>query len=264
MSLEALIFDLDGTMADTEEAHREAFNAAFSQFQLQWNWGPLLYSELLEISGGVDRLHHYIETLDQPPAEKERLHELVPAVHRAKSRIYSDVLNQGAVPLRPGVKRLIREAQSEDLKVAVVSTTASANARALLDAHSGRPDFRRVDLVLSVDVVRRRKPAPDIYERALALLGKPAEVCVAFEDSANGLRAARSAGLTTVVTPTIWTVAQDFTGTDLLLRGLGDPEFSLPYSDEQAVGASQLGLAQLRRMHEAALRRRAVAEAGRP
>lgn len=262
MSLEVLIFDLDGTMADTEEIHRQAFNAAFAQFGLRRSWGPLRYSELLEISGGENRLHRYIETLDEEPASKKRLHWLVPAIHRAKSAIYLEMLSQGTVALRPGVKRLIGEAQSEGLKVAIVSTTAAVNARALLDAHSA-PDFGGVDVLVSAHEVRRRKPAPDIYERALALLGKRAEVCVAFEDSANGLRAARAAGLTTVVTPTRWTMAQEFAGADLLLRGLGDPGNPLPYGDDRTVGASELGLAQLRRIHEAALRWRTLAAASR-
>lgn len=218
MTLEALIFDLDGTMADTEEVHRQAFNAAFIKLELWWDWGPLRYSELLETSSGADRLHHYIDSLEAAPEEKARLHAIVPAIHAVKSEIYLELLRNWQPPLRPGVKRLVGEAHEAGLAVAVVSTSATANARTVLDAH-----FKgEIDLLVCVDEVVRRKPAPDLYRRALSLLRKPAGAGVAFEDSANGLRAARAAGLATIVTPSRWTMAQDFTGADLLRPDLGD------------------------------------------
>src|SRR5688500_12890560 len=186
MSLRALIFDLDGTMADTEELHRQAFNAAFIRLELWWDWGPLRYSELLEVSGGQDRLHRYVDSLKVPPAEKARLHAIVPVIHYTKSEIYAELLRAGQPPLRPGVKRVVAEARQEGLKVAVISSTASANARAILDVHFGKGE---IDLLVSAEEVARRKPAPDLYLRALSLLRLPAEDCMAFEDSASGLRA---------------------------------------------------------------------------
>lgn len=222
MTLEALIFDLDGTMADTEEAHRQAFNAAFIKLELWWDWGPPRYSELLEISSGLDRLHHYVDKLKAAPEEKARLHAIVPAIHATKSEFYLELLRLGQPPLRSGVKRLIGEAQEQGLKVAVVSTTTSANALELLGSHFKRPACRGMDLLVCVDEVPRRKPAPDLYQRALSLLRKPAGACLAFEDSANGLRAAHAAGLAAIVTPSRWTMAQDFTGADALLPGLDD------------------------------------------
>ncbi|HEX6267081.1 MAG TPA: HAD-IA family hydrolase [Burkholderiales bacterium] len=217
--MKALIFDLDGTMADTEETHRQAFNAAFIKLELWWDWGPLRYSELLEVSGGLDRLHHYVDSLKAAPAEKARLHAIVPVIHYTKSEIYAELLRAGQPPLRPGVKRLVAEARQAGLKVAVISSTASANAREVLDVH-----FRKgeIDLLVCAEEVERRKPAPDLYRRALSLLRLPAGDCMAFEDSANGLRAARAAGLATVVTPSRWTMAQEFTGADLLLRDLSE------------------------------------------
>ena len=219
MSLQALIFDLDGTLADTEETHRQAFNAAFIKLELWWDWGPQRYAKLLAISGGLERLHRYVDTLNVAPAEKSRLHAIVPVIHYTKSEIYAELLRAGRPPLRPGVARLIAEAREEGLKVAVVSTTASANAVELLGHHFKRGE---IDLLVCADEVPRRKPAPDIYQRALALLRKPAEACIAFEDSANGLRAARDAGLATVLTPTRWTMGQDFSGADFLLRDLSE------------------------------------------
>jgi HAD superfamily hydrolase (TIGR01509 family) len=216
MSLKALIFDLDGTVVDTEELHRQAFNAAFIKLELWWDWSPLRYAELLEVSGGIERLRHYVDSLKAAPAEKARLHAIVPVIHYTKSEIYAELLRAGQPPLRPGVKRVVTEAQQEGLKVAVISSTASANARQIVDRHFS------VDLLVSAEEVAKRKPAPDLYLRALSLLRLPAEDCMAFEDSANGLRAARAAGLATVVTPSRWSMAQDFTGADLLLRDLSE------------------------------------------
>jgi HAD superfamily hydrolase (TIGR01509 family) len=139
-------------------------------------------------------------------------------IHYTKSQIYAELLRAGQPPLRPGVKRVVEEARQDGLKVAVISSTASANAREILDRHFS------VDVLVSAEEVARRKPAPDIYLRALSLLRLPAEDCLAFEDSANGLRAARAAGLATVVTPSRWTMAQDFTGAHLLLRDLSEFE----------------------------------------
>lgn len=233
MTLEALIFDLDGTMADTEEVHRQAFNAAFIKLDLWWDWGPLRYSELLAVSSGVERLHRYVDSLEVAPAEKSRLHALVPVIHFIKSEIYLDLLRSWKPALRPGVKRLVGEAHDQGLQVAVVTTSATANARAVLDNH-----FKgEIALLVCADEVPRKKPAPDLYLRALSLLRKSAAACVALEDSANGLRAARAAGLATIVTPSRWTMAQDFAGADLLRPDL-----------------EAIGLEDVRRLHHAARR----------
>jgi HAD superfamily hydrolase (TIGR01509 family) len=217
MTLQALIFDLDGTLADTEEAHRQAFNAAFIKLELWWDWSPNAYAGLLRVSSGLERLHYYVDTLKVATAEKARLHAIVPAIHATKSEIYLELVRAGKPPLRPGVKRLIGEANAEGLKVAVVSTTTSANARALLDRHFANGE---IELLVCADEVARRKPAPDLYLRTLSLLRKSAEACIAFEDSANGLRAAQAAGLATVVTPSRWTVEQDFDRADARLPDL--------------------------------------------
>jgi HAD superfamily hydrolase (TIGR01509 family) len=214
--MRALIFDLDGTVVDTEELHRQAFNAAFIKLELWWDWSPQRYAELLEVSGGLERLHHYVESLKTGRTEKARLHAIVPVIHSTKSEIYAALLRAGQPPLRPGVKRVVAEAHEEGLKVAVISSTASANAREVIDRHFS------IDLLVSAEEVAKRKPAPDLYLRALSLLRLPAEDCLAFEDSANGLRSARAAGLATVVTPSRWTTAQDFTGAHLLLRDLSE------------------------------------------
>ena len=218
--LKALIFDLDGTLADTEETHRQAFNAAFIEFALWWDWSPPLYAQLLAISGGKERLRHYIGTLRVPAAERERLLHIVPALHDTKTRIYTELLVRGQRPFRPGVLALLRAAKGAGLKLAIASTTTSANVDALLQANLGSARDMAFDVIACGDQVLVKKPAPDIYRLSLASLRLPAEACVAFEDSLNGLRAAKAAGLATVVTPSRWTAEEDFTGADLVLPSL--------------------------------------------
>jgi HAD superfamily hydrolase (TIGR01509 family) len=218
--LAALIFDLDGTLADTEETHRQAFNAAFIEFELWWDWGPPLYAQLLRVSGGKERLAHYVGTLRVPDAERERLLAIVPALHATKTRIYTELLVRGQRPFRPGVLPLLRAARGAGLKLAIASTTTSANVSALLQANLGAASGIAFDVVACGDQVPEKKPAPDIYRLALGSLRLSAESCIAFEDSANGLRAAKAAGLATVVTPSHWTAGEDFSGADLVLPSL--------------------------------------------
>lgn len=220
--LQALLFDVDGTLADTEEAHRRAFNAAFIEFELWWDWGPPRYRDLLHVSGGKERIEHYIETLGLAPAERARVLALVPAIHRTKSRIYAGLLEQGQIPFRPGVARLLRAASAAGLKLALASTSTSSNIDALLRANLGGEAGFVFSAIVSGDQVRAKKPAPDLYQLALASLRLPASACIAFEDSLNGLRAAKAAGLCTVVTPTRWNIEDDFSAADAVLASLED------------------------------------------
>jgi HAD superfamily hydrolase (TIGR01509 family) len=226
MALEALIFDVDGTLADTEEAHRQAFNAAFIELELWWDWGPQLYALLLRVSGGKERIAHYIETLPVTAIERARLRELVSLIHSTKTRIYKELVENFKLPLRPGAAKLIRDARAAGLKLAIASTTTPANVEALLTAALGRGAMSWFTTIASGDIVANKKPAPDIYRLALQGLRLPAERCIAFEDSVNGLRAARAAGLFTVVTPTRWNVGQDFSDAQVVLGSL--EEIDLP------------------------------------
>lgn len=252
MKLEALLFDLDGTLVDTEELHRQAFNQAFLEFGLGWDWGPGLYVDLLAVSGGVHRIAHYIDTLGLPAAEKVRLRGLIPAVHRVKTRNYGELLGSNAARLRPGIARLIEEARQAGLCVGLASTSSSANVDKLLTTVFGQEGRKLIDVAVAADQVARKKPAPDIYELLLAMLRVPAQSCIAFEDSANGLAATKAAGLYTVVTPTRWTAAQKFIGADLVLPSLGDPDQPLDPPHAMVAGAPYLELARLKALRSVA------------
>lgn len=253
--LEALIFDVDGTLADTEEAHRQAFNLAFLELALGWEWNATLYRELLRVSGGKERIAHYIDTLRLPASERARLRGLVPLVHGAKTRIYKELVESFRLPLRTGVARLIREAREAGLRLAIASTTTLANVEALLSAALAPGSGRWFSVIETDDAVPRKKPEPDIYVGTLRRMRLPAECCVAFEDSENGVRAARAARLFTVATPTRWTAGQDFSGAQLVLESLGDRDRPLGIESQQRIGAPMLGLAQVQRLHGLAVRR---------
>ena len=223
MRLDALVFDVDGTLADTEEAHRTAFNLAFEQLGVGWKWSRADYRCLLTTTGGKERIARHIATLDLGETERAALMTRIPHIHAAKTRFYSAVVRDGAVPLRPGVARLLDEAASAGCRLAIASTTTAVNIDALLHATLGPRALDLFGVIACGDQVAAKKPAPDIYLLVLQHLGVRADHAIAFEDSANGLRAANAAGLWTVVTPTFWTEDHDFDGAGLVLPQLGDP-----------------------------------------
>jgi HAD superfamily hydrolase (TIGR01509 family) len=249
VALSALLFDVDGTLADTEETHRQAFNAAFLEFRLPYAWSRDEYEVLLRISGGKERLAHYFEGLPVARAERDRLLANVTGLHRVKTERYAELVASGGSPLRPGVKRLVAEALAAGIRVGIASTTTSANVAALLDAELGRNAHQRFAVIACGDVVPSKKPAPDIYHLALSTLGLGPAQAVAFEDSANGLASARGAGLFTVVTPTRWTASQDFGEADLTIPHLGDPETPLDAASASRIGGAFLTLELLERLH---------------
>lgn len=208
MSLSALIFDVDGTLAETEEAHRHAFILAFGQMGLNWRWDPKLYRKLLKVSGGRERILAY-----DPDASPE----LVAALHRRKTEIYADMVATGRIAFRPGVEALIREARDAGLRLGIASTTSRANVEALLGAR--RSWF---EVIVCGEDTARKKPDPQVYFLAMAKLGLTAQDCIAIEDSANGVRAACAAGLDVVVTESLYTSGDDFSGARAIYPSLAE------------------------------------------
>jgi len=243
--LRALIFDVDGTLADTEELHRQAFNSAFMEMALDWDWSREQYKKLLEVSGGKERIEHFIETLQVSPAQRRALRECIPMIHRTKTRIYKELIERGQLPFRPGVKRLLTDAREMGLKLGIATTTTLDNVHALLNSALGARGAGWFDSVGAGDLVEHKKPAPDIYNLVLSTLRVPREECVAFEDSVNGLRAAKAAGLFTIVTPTQWNRDHDFSGADLLLPSLDDKAHQRDAGGITPIGGNVLGLRQI-------------------
>nr|MBL8410396.1 HAD family hydrolase [Dechloromonas sp.] len=211
--IKALIFDVDGTLADTErDGHRPAFNQAFAEHGLDWHWDEECYDRLLAVTGGKERIRHFAEQVAPAIASHADFDTLVKRLHAAKTTHYVRLVEAGKLPLRPGVARLIAEARVAGIRLAIATTTTPENVDALLRASLAPEAPEWFEVIGAGDVVPAKKPAPDIYTWVLDRLGLPATDCLAVEDSANGLRAALGAGLRCLVTPTDSTRSQDFSG----------------------------------------------------
>lgn len=222
--LKALIFDVDGTLADTErDGHRVAFNAAFREFGLDWEWDVPLYGKLLEVTGGKERIRHYVDKFSSGFVKPKDFDDLVVALHKAKTRHYVELLGRGGIPLRSGVKRLLGEAREAGIRLAIATTTTPENVSALLRHSLGGDPGEWFEVIAAGDIVPAKKPAPDIYFWALDKLKLDAGRCLALEDSENGVRASVGAGLKTVVTVNDYTLGHDFPGVVAVLSDLGEP-----------------------------------------
>jgi len=254
MSLQALIFDVDGTLADTErDGHRVAFNQAFADAGLDWHWDVATYGKLLAVTGGKERMKYYVEQFRpdyQKPADFE---EMVVALHAAKTDHYTALMQEARIPLRPGVERLLREAREAGLRLAIATTTTPANVSALLASTLGQEGESWFEVIGAGDIVPAKKPAPDIYDYVLGQMKLGPSACIAFEDSENGILSSRGAGLQTVVTVNDYTRDHDFTGATIVLDTLGEPD--LPSTVLQGGGINgntYVNLAVLHRLYASA------------
>ena len=247
MRLTALIFDVDGTLADTEEAHRNAFNLAFRQHDLDWNWSRPAYAHLLAIGGGKERLAAYINSLPLDAGALQAFTARISAIHATKTDIYTSMVATGTVALRDGIARVINDAICHGVTLAIASTTTMRNIEALLGSTLGPKALDLFSVIGAGDQVARKKPAPDIYEWVLRNLSVASDRCVAFEDSFNGLQSAKSAGLVTIVTPSYWTRTEDFSAADLVLPTLGSVERPLMPRAAALIDSPMLGLREIER-----------------
>lgn len=218
-----LIFDCDGVLADTERyGHLPAFNRAFADLGVPMQWSDDEYAALVHIGGGKERItaaladsrRRGLSVDDEPP-------DLVPRIHKVKTEIYRGLVADGVMPPRPGVARLIVAALSDGWRVAVASTSAPESVKSVLDSVVG-PEIANGIPVFAGDVVQAKKPAPDIYLLALDSLGADPAATIVVEDSAVGMRAAVAAGLACIVTPSSYTVGEDFGPATAVVTSLGD------------------------------------------
>ena len=205
--IRALIFDVDGTFAETEEAHRQAYNALFALENLGWVWDVDRYRELLRVTCGRERLAHYLAE-EGLTLSAER----IAALHRMKNDVYADIVRRGGASLRPGMAEIIAEARAAGLKLAICTTSARVNIETLLDVALGPDGLALFSAIVTGEAVNAKKPAPDAYLLALARLQLPASQCLAFEDSRNGVEAAIAAGLNVVVCPSVYSAHETFPG----------------------------------------------------
>lgn len=231
MTLRALIFDVDGTLAETEEAHRQAFNETFVDEGLNWHWSVEDYRRLLKTTGGKERMKAYRTELGVGlPTDSD-----IAQIHKRKTDRYVQILSSGQLALRFGVAKLIAAGKAAGLKIAVSTTTNRPNVEALCQCCWGKSADEVFDVIAAGDEVGVKKPAPDVYLLALRRLGMTPEQAIAFEDSENGVLSAKSAGLRVLVTPSVYTDGDDFSSADwvapsLELSDLPQSHFSAVFS----------------------------------
>ena len=203
----ALILDVDGTLAETEEVHRQAFNAAFASANLGWCWGRVVYKDLLRVAGGKER----IRAFDRLRGGASLLSDAeIAELHRVKTDVYADLIASGGCPLRPGVEVLLNAALIRGQRLAIATTTSRGNIDALLGSALGKDWSSRFAVIVAGDEVSNKKPAPDVYLEVLSRLGLPASECLAIEDSGIGLAAATGAGIPVLISRSAYFRDDDF------------------------------------------------------
>ncbi len=205
MRLKAIIFDVDGTLAETEEAHRTAFNRAFTEAGRDWHWSADDYRELLKVTGGRERIRHFLGTINATDTD-----QFVADVHARKNAIYAGLVENGEVALRSGISRIINEARRGNIQTAIATTTSRTNLTALLDRHFGVGAIAGFDAVVTGEDVAHKKPNPEAYRRTVSALALAPDQCIAIEDSRNGLLAAAACGIAVLVTPSLYTSHEQF------------------------------------------------------
>lgn len=223
--LKAVIFDVDGTLAETERnGHRIAFNRAFADAGLDWHWDEQLYGKLLAITGGKERIQYYLENFHLQCGFAGDHRDMIAKLHADKNRHYVGLLESQVIQLRPGVKRLIEELRLTGVRLAISTTSTPENVTGLIKATLGEAALNWFDCIAAGDIVPAKKPAPDIYQYCLQQLQLEASECLAIEDSNNGLQAACAAGIPTLVTVNDYTAEEDFNQAVCVVDHLGEPE----------------------------------------
>jgi HAD superfamily hydrolase (TIGR01509 family) len=238
VSLRAIIFDVDGTLAETEETHRAAFNLAFAEAGHDWCWSSDDYAALLTTTGGRERISRYMGEIHVSPDPA-----VIASLHERKNQLYAELIASGVVTPRPGIAALIAEARRDGIATAIATTTSRSNLVAMLDRVFGSKAMGAFAAVICGEDVAAKKPDPEVYRRALSALGLRATECVAIEDSANGLAAARACGIATVVTPSRYTIGENFDGAALVLDSLANDDGRIGIAELRAVLSERVGAA---------------------
>jgi HAD superfamily hydrolase (TIGR01509 family) len=226
--MNALIFDCDGVLADTERyGHLPSFNETFREFGLPVQWSEAEYGEKLKIAGGKERMASMLSpefiaqaNLPTDPGEQKKM---IAEWHKRKTELYKQYIREGCLPGRPGVHRIVQEAKEAGWKLAVASTSAEESVRGVLDYVMGK-ELAAHFLVLAGDIVPKKKPAPDIYLLALEKLDISPDDSLIIEDSRNGLLAAVGARVRCVVTLSSYTWEEDMSEALLVVSDLGEPD----------------------------------------
>ena len=215
VKIQCLIFDFDGTLAETEEAHRNAFNKAFNSNKLNWYWDQHIYRKLLQIAGGKERIEFYNKSFSSN--SKQISSKDIEEIHLQKNKFYSQSVSQGLVQLRPGIRELLEKAKYNKKKIAISTSTSRDNVTLLLKSCLNENPEDIFSFISTGDLVQKKKPSPDLYKLVLAEMNLMPEECLAFEDSRIGLVSAKRANIETAVNPSQYSVGDNFDEADYFL-----------------------------------------------
>lgn len=221
--IKAVFFDQDGVIIDTErDGHRVSFNMTFKEFGFTDEWSVEYYHELLQIAGGKERMKHHWKTKGfSKPLTEEEIDNLVKEMHKRKTALFVELIESGKLALRPGVHRFMKELMDAGIKIGVCTTSNEQAAKAITEGVLKDIQF---DVVLAGDVVKNKKPDPEIYNLGLSKLGLTPEEAFVVEDSKNGVKAAKAAGMKVIVTTNGYTEKEDVEAGDVIVSCLGDPD----------------------------------------
>ncbi len=249
--LQAVIFDVDGTLADTERnGHRVAFNQAFKEFQLDWHWSSEAYGEWLAVAGGKERIRFYLQRHAPELLRQNDPEAWIARLHQRKSEIYSERVQAGAISLRPGVARLIRELKENGIRLAIATTTSRSSLDSLITANFHCASATLFEVIGAGDVFTHKKPAPDVYQWVLHQLQLPPTACLAIEDSSLGCLAARAADLPTLITINAYTAGDVFKDALSIVSDLGEPHAAARHLGGCPLAGRCVDVAQLRTWHQ--------------
>ncbi len=251
--LKAVIFDVDGTLAETErDGHRIAFNRAFSEHGLRWGWDEALYGQLLAVTGGKERIRYYLSDFNTDFSYDGDIELLIKQLHALKTKHYVALLESKTIGLRPGVLRLINEVRNSDLRMAIATTTTPENVTALVKSTLGEHALDWFECIAAGDIVPAKKPAPDIFTYCIEQLGLAADECIAFEDSGNGVKSSVGAGIKTIVTLNDYTKNEDFTGAISVFDHMGEQDLACQSLAGKTINGDFITVETLKQLHEQA------------
>tara|TARA_B100001248_G_C27242029_1_gene389797 strand:- start:32 stop:787 length:756 start_codon:yes stop_codon:yes gene_type:complete len=224
MLLSAVLFDVDGTISETEDFHRKSFNEAFKEFNLDWFWDEAIYKELINIGDGKERIEYYIKRAWPEMLEYKNLTKYINSIHKVKNEIFKDFIMDSGITFRPGVLRLINELRENNIRIAIVSSTTQEDLLTLFKNGLNMDPTSTFDLIAHGGCTENKRPSPEIYEWILEKLRIPPQSCVAIEDSLRGLRSAVNANINVLVTPSLYTKTENFEEANIVVSSLGEYE----------------------------------------
>ena len=249
MDLRAVLFDVGGTIAESEEIHRKSFNDAFKEYGLSWYWDEAIYRELVFIGGGKERINYYITRAWPEMLKQKNFTSYVSALHKVKSQIYEEYLNDLRIKARPGIIRLLKELKDHKIRLAIVSDTTEQNLTNLFKKGISINPSEWFEVVAHGGCADQKKPSPEIYLWALEKLKLHPNSCIAIEDAPRGVEAATDADLKVIVTPSLYTKNENFEKASLVISDLGEPAKPFEVLSGNSLNHSYMNVDLLKRIH---------------